>query len=108
MSLGTLFSTEQIRSLPPKALIKHFNLDVKLEKEDESYKKHFPLGKIPGFIGPKGFKLHEVIAISIYCMYLPIILHAIEQLFTWWEIFSYLYSYPCLNTLCREYYSENN
>lgn len=38
MSLGTLFSTEQIRSLPPKALIKHFNLDVKLEKEDESYK----------------------------------------------------------------------
>lgn len=66
MSLGTLFSTEQIRSLPPKALIKHFNLDVKLEKEDESYKKHFPLGKIPGFIGPKGFKLHEVIAISIY------------------------------------------
>lgn len=70
MSSGTLFVTEQIRSLPPKALIKHFNLDVKLsDKEDKSYQKYFSLEKIPAFIGPKGFKLHEVIAICIYCMY---------------------------------------
>lgn len=83
MSLGTLFATEQIRSLPPKALIKHFNLDVKFaDKEDSSYQKYFPLAKIPCFIGPKGFKLQEVIAICIYCMYFSIILHAIEQLFT--------------------------
>lgn len=82
MSTGTLFVTEQIRSLPPKALVKHFNLDVKLTDKDESYQKNFPLAKIPAFVGPKGFKLHEVIAICIYCMYSPIILHAIELLFT--------------------------
>lgn len=72
MTLGTLFTTEQIRSVPPQALIKHFNLDVKIAgKEDKTYAKNFPLSKVPAFVGPKGFKLHEVIAVSIYCMYLP-------------------------------------
>lgn len=70
MSQGTLYTTEQARGIVPKALIKHFNLDVKIaDKEDASYKKFFPLNKIPAFVGPKGFKLTEVIAISIYCMY---------------------------------------
>ncbi|KAK6459609.1 translation elongation factor eEF1 gamma [Scheffersomyces xylosifermentans] len=67
MSLGTVFGGQQIRSFPPKALIKHFNLDVKIaDTDDAAFKKNFPLGKVPGFLGPKGFKLHEVIAVSIY------------------------------------------
>lgn len=70
MSLGTLIGTQQIRSLPPRALIKHFNLDVKVVAKEDKLLEKFPLGKIPGFVGPKGFKLQEVIAISIYCMYL--------------------------------------
>lgn len=70
MSLGTLFGDQQIRTVPPKALIKHFNLDVKIVgSDDAAYQKAFPLKKIPAFVGPKGFKLHEVIAISIYRMY---------------------------------------
>lgn len=70
MSLGTLFASQQIRSVPPKAIIKHYGLDVKIsDKEDPLYAKYFPLGKIPGFIGPKGLKLHEVIPITINCMY---------------------------------------
>ncbi|CUM64999.1 uncharacterized protein PRCAT00002617001 [Priceomyces carsonii] len=70
MSLGTLYVAEQARGFVPKALVKHFNLDVKIAgKDDENYKKNFPLNKIPAFIGPKGFKLTEVIAVSIYCKY---------------------------------------
>ncbi|KAK6204720.1 translation elongation factor eEF1 gamma [Scheffersomyces amazonensis] len=67
MSQGTLFGQKQIRTVPLRALIKHFNLDIDfVTNEDPAFKKSFPIGKIPGFIGPKGFKLHEVIAISIY------------------------------------------
>mmetsp|Transcript_1098 Transcript_1098/g.1106 ORF Transcript_1098/g.1106 Transcript_1098/m.1106 type:complete len:409 (-) Transcript_1098:76-1302(-) len=67
MSSGTLYGAQQIRTVPPKALIKHFNLDVKVvETLDKAYEKDFPLAKIPCFVGPKGFKLQEVIAISIY------------------------------------------
>lgn len=92
MSQGTLFVTEQARGIAPKAIVKHFNLDVKIsDKEDAAYKKAFPLNKIPAFVGPKGFKLTEAIAISIYCMY---------QLFDD-ERFFHLYSYPCLNRSCR-------
>lgn len=67
MSQGTLYTTEQARGILPKALIKHFNLDIKISDKDSVFNKHFPLSKIPAFIGPKGFKLTEVIAISIYC-----------------------------------------
>ncbi|RLV95008.1 Elongation factor 1-gamma 1 [Spathaspora sp. JA1] len=66
MSQGTLYATQQIRSLTPKVIVKHFNLDVKISDKDDVYKKNFPLDKIPAFVGPKGFKLHEVIAISLY------------------------------------------
>ena len=69
MSQGTLYVTQQIRSLPPKALVKHFKLDIKLSDKDEAFNKAFPLNKIPAFIGPKGFKLTEVIAVCLYCMY---------------------------------------
>ncbi|CCG25611.1 Cam1 translation elongation factor eEF1 gamma [Candida orthopsilosis Co 90-125] len=68
MSLGTLYATQQIRSLPAKALAKYFNLDIKISDKDAAYEKNFPLNKIPAFIGPKGFTLTEVIAI---CLYFP-------------------------------------
>lgn len=70
MSLGTLYTNSKIRGLPAKAIIVHYGLDVKVvETEDAKHKKVFPLQKYPAFIGPKGFKLTESIAITIYCMY---------------------------------------
>lgn len=66
MSQGTLYATQQIRSIAPKVIIKQFGLDVKISDKDGDYEKYFPLGKIPAFIGPKGLKLHEVIAICLY------------------------------------------
>lgn len=70
MSLGTLFVTQHARSIAPRALAKHLNLDVKVSDwEDPAYKANFPLGKVPAFLGPKGFKLHEVIAVALYCKY---------------------------------------
>lgn len=71
MSQGTLFAASQIRGIIPTALVKHYNLDVKVVDQSTSdvFKKTFPLGKVPAFVGPKGVKLTEVIAISVYCMY---------------------------------------
>lgn len=71
MSQGTLFADSKIRGVIPTALVKHFKLDVEIVDPASSaaYKKHFPLAKVPAFIGPKGVKLTEVIAISVYCMY---------------------------------------
>ncbi|RLV92805.1 Elongation factor 1-gamma 1 [Spathaspora sp. JA1] len=66
MSQGTLYGLTQTRALAPKVIIKHFNLDVKISDKDEVYHKYFPLNKAPTFIGPKGLKLHEVMAISVY------------------------------------------
>lgn len=106
MSQGTLYATQQIRSLAPKALIKHFGLDVKITEKDDTYHKYFPLDKIPAFIGPKGLKLHEVIAICLYCMYFTfnqtmIVQYQLMSLYDE-KFFQLLYSYPCLNRLCRE------
>lgn len=72
MSQGTLFANSRTRGVIPTALVKHFKLDVDIVDAFSSdvYKRNFPLGKVPGFIGPKGVKLTEVIAVSIYCMYL--------------------------------------
>lgn len=71
MSQGTLYVTDQARAFAPKALVKYFNLDIAIEnKEAPAYKAAFPLNKIPAFIGPKGFKLTEIIAVSVYRMYL--------------------------------------
>ncbi|OBA21864.1 translation elongation factor eEF1 gamma [Metschnikowia bicuspidata var. bicuspidata NRRL YB-4993] len=70
MSQGTLFADSKIRGAIPTALIKHFNLDVEIVEPESSaaFKKSFPLAKVPGFIGPKGVKLNEVIAISVYLL----------------------------------------
>lgn len=72
MSQGTLYANERVRALIPVALIKHFKLDVKIvdPASCKTYSKLFPLGKVPAFVGPKGVKLTEVIAISVYCMYI--------------------------------------
>lgn len=42
-------------------------LDVK--PHDEKLVEEFPLGRVPGFIGADGYKLHECTAIAIYCKY---------------------------------------
>lgn len=68
MSLGTIFVSDRIRSFPPLVVINKFKLDVESStQQDPRYAEHFPLGKIPCFIGPNGdLVLHEVIAITIY------------------------------------------
>ncbi|QPG74385.1 hypothetical protein FOA43_001712 [Brettanomyces nanus] len=67
MSQGTLFGTGETRSILPVGLIKTLKLDVKIEPKDSpDHIKNFPMHKAPSFIGPKGFKLHEVIAVVHY------------------------------------------
>lgn len=71
MSLGTVLAT-RTRGLPVEAIIKHYDLDVKIDTSYENhpeFKAAFPLEKYPVFIGPKGFKLSEAFAISLYRMY---------------------------------------
>ncbi|CCD25120.1 translation elongation factor EF1B gamma NDAI_0E03030 [Naumovozyma dairenensis CBS 421] len=69
MSQGTLYANFRIRTVVPRALVKTFNLDVKLvepEKAQEQFARDFPLKKVPAFVGPKGFKLTESMAINFY------------------------------------------
>ena len=69
MSQGTLYVNQRIRGWLPKAIVKHLSLDVNVVNTEESleqFSKDFPLKKIPGFAGPNGFKLTEVIAILFY------------------------------------------
>lgn len=67
MSTGTLFISDRIRSFPPLAIINRFKLNVETAtQKDPRYSSSFPLGKIPGFIGPNDLILHEVIAITVY------------------------------------------
>lgn len=73
MSQGTVYCFPgSPRSIFVDVLVKYFNLDINSvdvgSVEDATYIKNFPLKKTPAFIGEKGFKLHEVIAISYYCM----------------------------------------
>lgn len=101
MSQGTLFADAKARVFSAEALIKHFKLDVDVsDRSAKAYKDNFPLNKVPTFLGPKGFKLSEAIAVNIYRMYLMLLRSNDERKF------SKLYSYPCLNTLCREFHSE--
>lgn len=68
MSQGTLYADQKIRGVIPKAIIKAYNLDVKVAEPDAAFEKTFPLKKIPAFVGPKGLKLTEVIAVSLYLL----------------------------------------
>lgn len=70
MSHGTLFTDGRTRCLAPEALINYLGLDIKTAgKEDPVYVRDFSLNKTPTFVGPKGFKLTETIAITLYCMF---------------------------------------
>jgi elongation factor 1-gamma len=40
---------------------------LEVKPQSEEVLKEFPLGKVPGFIGADGLKLHETNAIAIYC-----------------------------------------
>lgn len=65
---GTLYTDTKARGLLPQAIIKHYNLDVKVVAPDATFAKTFPLKKQPAFVGPKGLKLTEVIAVVLYRM----------------------------------------
>ncbi|CAD1784692.1 similar to Saccharomyces cerevisiae YKL081W TEF4 Gamma subunit of translational elongation factor eEF1B [Maudiozyma barnettii] len=68
MSQGTLYTSTTPRCHPVKALIEKFNLDIAcVEKSTVAdFETKFPLGQIPAFIGPKGFKITEEVAILYY------------------------------------------
>lgn len=68
MSQGTLYSDNRTRCLTPVTLVKYFGLDVVISDKDAKYTRDFPLNKTPTFVGAKGFKLTEAIAISLYRM----------------------------------------
>ncbi|CAI1541575.1 hypothetical protein SEUBUCD646_0K01390 [Saccharomyces eubayanus] len=73
MSQGTLYISKSPRNFASKALISHFKLDVKIVEKDQAseFASLFPLKQVPAFLGPKGFKLTEAIAIQYYCMLFP-------------------------------------
>lgn len=66
--MSVLYTGDSIRGVLPKAIIKQYNLDVKVTPPDATFEKYFPTKKIPGFVGPKGLKLTETIAVSLYRM----------------------------------------
>ncbi|CAN3353087.1 elongation factor 1-gamma 2 [Diutina catenulata] len=69
MSQGTVILGPRTRPLAVKAIINHFNIDVKVLDSYEGhpeFKKAFPREKVPVFISNKGVKMHEAIAICLY------------------------------------------
>ncbi|EMG46484.1 Translation elongation factor, putative, partial [Candida maltosa Xu316] len=71
MSQGTLYVMEvSPRSAILVDLVKYFKLDVEISTETKSdaFLKKFPLGKTPAFVGAKGYKLTETIAIAVYLL----------------------------------------
>ena len=73
MSIGAVVLGPRTRPLPVQWLINHYKLDVTVYDSYEGhpeFEKAFPLKKVPVFIGPKGLKLREALAI---CQYLFLI-----------------------------------
>lgn len=78
MSQGILYgdakyADRRIRTVVAVAIIKKFNLDVKVVNPDDDktrFRRYFPTGKLPGFIGPNGLKLTEAIAVCVYLLQL--------------------------------------
>lgn len=69
MSQGTLYANFRIRTWVPRGLVKALKLDVKVVTPDaaaEQFARDFPLKKVPAFVGPKGYKLTEAMAINYY------------------------------------------
>lgn len=108
---GTLYVKECTRAKVPSGIIKAYDLDVKIASADETFKKQFPLAKFPSYLGEKGFKLTETVAISIYCMYFIFSAFPAYPEFCCGLLYSFirmrnlfnLYSYPCLKRSCREF-----
>ncbi|AAS54234.2 AGL257Wp [Eremothecium gossypii ATCC 10895] len=65
---ATLYANHRIRTLVPRALVRHLGLDVALRDPDADprWARLFPLKKVPCFVGPRGERLTEVIAIMVY------------------------------------------
>ncbi|QLL34768.1 hypothetical protein HG536_0H01430 [Torulaspora globosa] len=68
---SVLYSNFRIRSWVPRALVRYLGLDVQVvnpycEEAEKEFAQHFPLKKLPAFLGPNGFKLTEQIAINHY------------------------------------------
>lgn len=72
MSQGTLYTGSFARGFLAKGLVQHLGLDVAVvdKSTDAAFASKFPLGKIPAFVGPKGFKLTESIAVYSYRMFI--------------------------------------
>lgn len=86
MSQGTLYGSTFSRGFLSQGLIQHFKLDITSATEaDAAYKNAFPLAKYPAFIGPKGFKLSESLAIDLYRKWIT--LSCIDVLFDLWSNF---------------------
>ncbi|KAH3666770.1 hypothetical protein OGAPHI_003219 [Ogataea philodendri] len=68
MSQGTLFlNLASPRSSLFKDLAEYLNLDIKIsDNKDPVFIKNFPLKRVPTFIGPDNYILHEAVAILIY------------------------------------------
>ncbi|CAI4044741.1 hypothetical protein SKDZ_11G1290 [Saccharomyces kudriavzevii ZP591] len=68
MSQGTLYINKSPRNFTAEALISHFKLDVKIADLEQSseFASLFPLKQAPAFLGPKGLKLTEALAIQFY------------------------------------------
>lgn len=71
MSQGTLYINRSPRNYASEALISYFKLDVKIAdlKQSSEFASLFPLKQAPAFLGPKGLKLTEALAIQFYCMF---------------------------------------
>ncbi|CCK67906.1 translation elongation factor EF1B gamma KNAG_0A02170 [Huiozyma naganishii CBS 8797] len=83
MSSGTLYASFRIRSVVPRALVNHFKLDVTIvdpTKSGEQFAKDFPLKKVPAFVGAKGYKLTELMAVNYYLLNMVQDTAAVERL----------------------------
>mgnify|MGYP003366637923 CR=1 FL=1 len=70
MAIGTLFGNGQTRAILPTGLVKAFGLDIEFaDSKSEAHLAAFPEGLVPAFVGEKGFKISESIAVLYYCMF---------------------------------------
>lgn len=63
MSLGTLYTGPYVRVVLPDSLVKYFGLDITISPRDAAFEAEFPLHQFPSFIGPKGFKITQTLAV---------------------------------------------
>ncbi|SCU77223.1 LAME_0A00144g1_1 [Lachancea meyersii CBS 8951] len=69
MTVGTLYAWTNARGMLPRGLVEWLKIDMDVANPSdnvEEFKKLFPLGKNPAFLGKDGFELTEVIAIVYY------------------------------------------